>query len=204
MFKHFHRGHLFAIAIAAAGFAAAPAAAVSVNINAHEVHTGGPSFWTAATGFNLPGGFINANLQITDFGIDDRGIVALNGTTIDSVGLFAPGNGFLVATLGGSNDPYFYPRGDGLRNVNVTSGFLTGFNQLLFTINDTSAGIFGDLTGGPNGTAGPTAYTFNAILTYDVRGAVPEPAAWALMLGGFGMMGSAMRRQRQTFATVSA
>ena len=32
-------------------------------------------------------------------------------------------------------------------------------------------------------------------LTLD-RGAVPEPAAWALMLGGFGVTGAAMRRRR--------
>ncbi|UAK26653.1 PEPxxWA-CTERM sorting domain-containing protein [Sphingomonas nostoxanthinifaciens] len=28
--------------------------------------------------------------------------------------------------------------------------------------------------------------------------AVPEPASWALMLGGFGMAGGAMRRRRVT------
>ena len=32
---------------------------------------------------------------------------------------------------------------------------------------------------------------------------VPEPAAWALMLGGFGMVGAAMRRRR-SMATVAA
>ena len=32
-------------------------------------------------------------------------------------------------------------------------------------------------------------------------GAVPEPASWALMLGGFGMLGGAVRRRRVTFAT---
>lgn len=29
------------------------------------------------------------------------------------------------------------------------------------------------------------------------NGAVPEPASWALMLGGFGLVGSAMRRKRE-------
>jgi len=32
-------------------------------------------------------------------------------------------------------------------------------------------------------------------------GAVPEPASWALMIGGFGLIGSAMRRRRTTAAT---
>lgn len=30
---------------------------------------------------------------------------------------------------------------------------------------------------------------------------VPEPAAWAMMLGGFGLAGSAMRRRRRNLAT---
>ena len=30
--------------------------------------------------------------------------------------------------------------------------------------------------------------------------AVPEPASWALMLGGFGMIGGVMRRRKVTFA----
>ncbi len=32
-------------------------------------------------------------------------------------------------------------------------------------------------------------------------GAVPEPATWALMIGGFGMVGVAARRRRNGFAT---
>lgn len=45
-------------------------------------------------------------------------------------------------------------------------------------------------------------------VTVDVRGiaaaGVPEPAAWALMLGGFGMAGAAMRRRRGGVARVLA
>jgi hypothetical protein len=35
-------------------------------------------------------------------------------------------------------------------------------------------------------------------LPQTVDGAVPEPASWALMLGGFGLIGSAMRANRRT------
>jgi hypothetical protein len=35
-------------------------------------------------------------------------------------------------------------------------------------------------------------------LTGIPQGAVPEPASWALMLGGFGLIGSAMRANRKT------
>lgn len=35
-------------------------------------------------------------------------------------------------------------------------------------------------------------------------GAVPEPAAWALMLGGFGLAGTAMRRRRKAISVTYA
>jgi hypothetical protein len=34
-------------------------------------------------------------------------------------------------------------------------------------------------------------------IRFDEVAAVPEPASWALMIGGFGMVGTAMRRRRQ-------
>jgi len=53
----------------------------------------------------------------------------------------------------------------------------------------------------------PDDFTFSAASGFDYMhptfgtGSVPEPASWALMLGGFGMMGSAMRRaKRKTVA----
>lgn len=42
--------------------------------------------------------------------------------------------------------------------------------------------------------AGGTEYKFDLNAT---SGAVPEPASWALMLGGFGMVGGAMRSRRK-------
>lgn len=36
------------------------------------------------------------------------------------------------------------------------------------------------------------------------RGGVPEPAAWAMMLGGFGMIGCAMRRRKQATSVTYA
>jgi hypothetical protein len=35
-------------------------------------------------------------------------------------------------------------------------------------------------------------------------GVIPEPATWAMLITGFGLVGAAMRRQRQTTARVSA
>lgn len=43
-----------------------------------------------------------------------------------------------------------------------------------------------------------TPRAFNGSLTY-TGGTVPEPASWALMIGGFGMVGASMRRRRTSF-----
>jgi hypothetical protein len=74
-----------------------------------------------------------------------------------------------------------------------------GSNQGFFTVNDafytvdqiTGAGAFvGNLgVGGITGIA---------------TGAVPEPASWALMIGGFGLVGSAMRRRQSAGAITTA
>lgn len=50
---------------------------------------------------------------------------------------------------------------------------------------------FEDLNGG-----GDLDYEDLAFIFTNVRSNVPEPAAWAMMLGGFGLVGSAMRRRR--------
>ena len=42
----------------------------------------------------------------------------------------------------------------------------------------------------------------NFTLTEVVTGAVPEPASWAMMIGGFGLAGGALRRQRRQQVTV--
>jgi len=42
------------------------------------------------------------------------------------------------------------------------------------------------------------AYVGARNFSYISSGAVPEPASWALMIGGFGLAGAAMRRRRST------
>lgn len=44
----------------------------------------------------------------------------------------------------------------------------------------------------------------NIKIDYFTRGGVPEPAAWAMMLAGFGMVGGAVRRRKQTASVTYA
>jgi hypothetical protein len=49
------------------------------------------------------------------------------------------------------------------------------------------------------GALDATGLTHSASVSFDTGGAVPEPASWALMLGGFGAIGGALRvRKRAT------
>jgi len=61
-------------------------------------------------------------------------------------------------------------------DFSITSGFVTGTNTLDFIVYN---------TGGPGG------------LRVEMSGGVPEPASWALMLGGFGLVGGVMRSRRK-------
>jgi hypothetical protein len=49
----------------------------------------------------------------------------------------------------------------------------------------------------------PTNLKFQAIVAGG-QGAVPEPASWALLIGGFGMVGGAMRSRRETVSFSAA
>jgi hypothetical protein len=65
----------------------------------------------------------------------------------------------------------------------------TGHIDLTFTANGVNYAGFADVSGGAQLEA----------ITYDVA-SVPEPASWALMIGGFGLAGAALRRQRRQAA----
>ena len=73
----------------------------------------------------------------------------------------------------------------------------TAFTHQVFTFNVTSGGAFAlkleDFSGAPG-----DAYFRNLTLSSGgpVAAAVPEPASWAMMIGGFGLIGASMRRAR--------
>jgi hypothetical protein len=66
--------------------------------------------------------------------------------------------------------------------------FVAGLNTLSVVLTDTGK---------------PSAMLISGLVTTNQVGVVPEPAAWALMIGGFGMAGAMLRRRRQS-ATATA
>jgi PEP-CTERM motif len=73
-------------------------------------------------------------------------------------------------------------------------------------------GLGGDFNLFSNGGGAPSGTYYFRLTTADgenmlvtsmtaVQGAVPEPASWALMLGGFGLIGAAMRRRQSVRVT---
>ncbi|MBS0505413.1 MAG: PEPxxWA-CTERM sorting domain-containing protein [Proteobacteria bacterium] len=70
----------------------------------------------------------------------------------------------------------------------ANSGFVAGTNTLTFTVRN-----FAQATGNPTGLR--VEFLQSAV------NAVPEPAAWALMIGGFAAVGAASRRRRSVATT---
>ena len=71
-------------------------------------------------------------------------------------------------------------------NFSIASGFISGINTLDFIVNN---------GGGPTGLRVEMTGSADAS-----TGAVPEPAAWAMMLVGFGGLGMVLRRRRDQVA----
>lgn len=143
-----------------------------------------PSYVTVADGVFISaapnGGFsVNPNTYTLTFSL-----AGLQAATASISGKFAADNyasvflnGVQIATQPAQT---IYENFTQLSSFSASSGFLAGQNTLTFTVTDT----------------GPPS----ALLVSGLAGsalAVPEPAQWALMLGGFGLVGATMRRSRR-------
>lgn len=96
---------------------------------------------------------------------------------------FADGNSnyfYAIITLSAEADA-------GLGNLGIYPGDASAFIDPTITLSDLLSPYSGQLTLDVGGFGLPP-----------VTGGVPEPASWALMLGGFGMVGGALRRRSST------
>lgn len=174
----------------AASIIASPAFAQSITGTLNFGALGGTNYFDPANGF-VPAGFGNASGATVpigagvEFGFQDGANLdtadfTSTSLTISDQTLSTAGNFFMTFT-------------------SSTSGF---FNNAAFASNG-----FGGTLSVTGNTLTFSAPTFNtvatrtAVITFAgagavVAGAAPEPAAWAMMLAGFGLAGVAMRRRR--------
>lgn len=191
------RKHLpLALATAAVvAFAAAPAAATLIPFN------------ISGNGYTMNSGWLDCVIN----GDGSCTVDAISGNLNGGTGFFPI---VALTTLGRNStlaDNTIFPGGLlsalGL-SFQVDDGSVFGINYNLwynkhFVLGDgsiTSVFMLANDKGDPllEGPGVPVVVTFGEIR------AVPEPASWALMLGGFGLIGSAMRRQRVQVSFASA
>lgn len=116
-----------------------------------------------------------------------------------------------ATNFGGEPGTAFCNRGVGVREVGVAGGDSGGggfINGQVASVNSygISFGVnFGDVNTGLNSSWGEfTGYVpvwYHADWINDrlvPTGAIPEPTTWAMMIGGFGFAGGALRRRRST------
>ena len=127
----------------------------------------GGSFSDMLTFYNDTAGIYNLSV-LAQFAED--GSAAVNFTTLTLSGTGIPG-GFM--TFAG-------PVPNGTANTYAISNLMLGVGS--YTVN---------LVGTAN-----TDAAFQGTVKFNLAGGVPEPATWGLMLLGFGLMGSSMRRRR--------
>jgi PEP-CTERM motif len=135
----------------------------------------GDSRWIALSGNGSPGS--NTTVYRTTFDL-----TGFNAATANLSGRWGADN-FGTIFLNGSNTGITVSNFSFLTAFNIASGFVSGINTLDFQIQD-----FGP----------PTAFRIDDLAgTADLMGGggVPEPASWALMIAGFGLVGGAMRRR---------
>jgi hypothetical protein len=160
-------------------------------------------------------GAASASFQLNGYGsldgdtyYSDVFTLSLNGTAIYS-GTFDMGGGspgadtVFVSAPGATTSPtvtYGYFSG-GYVDISTPLNLVSGQNTLTFAY---------DSPGHDTGHAGPEGFdnerwnlgdvTVNGAAFTPGTGAVPEPAAWALMILGFGGVGAVLRRRRAAAA----
>ena len=176
----------------------------------------GPGFqgWQSPPAFN--GGYSVALAvgDTFDFTIDFLGAQTLTTNNLSVIWAFSYANG-APSTVDGTGTFSFLDAGGNaflMSNSKSSSEGSVHFGQL-FGGGDFAGGLPSSLTfSGVRYVGTLTGYDEPGLTTRDydnpafflnadtatIGGAVPEPAAWALMLAGFGLVGGAMRRRQAT------
>jgi hypothetical protein len=184
--------HILAAASAAAFLAATPSAAVVYNVNVGNSTLG-------AIGFIETDGTIGTigQANIVDWGFDlfDNGVnFTLNGPS--NSGLLVSGSD-LSATASGL---FFNFSGSGLalfQNPFIGSGS----NFICFAATTGCDGVGNGIRISTNTFGDGIPQTGLQQIGTASGGAVPEPASWAMLIAGFGLVGAVARRRAVTSVT---
>lgn len=164
-----------------------PAAAGTVVINGDT--SGGPTYNRPLSNMGgLSAVGTNVNYQVTAFTVSTAGDYSLLSTAgyDNFLGLYA---GAFDPT-----QPLLNARAynDDFNNSLTASGFTT---NLLAGVS-----YFAVASAFDNGIGGAYELTISGPGAISLSSAVPEPATWAMMIAGFGLAGSALRRRRSSVA----
>jgi hypothetical protein len=157
----------------------------------HETHYGAPAstgdtYQFAAGSFNLPSDSLSF-----DWGFSVNPELLGNLTAHIDITDLGTGLTYGYDALGAGNDNYNVD-GTVQNSARLSFGFLLG-NAFDPDKNDTYK-VTLSVTG--IGDSPRSLTTYAQVGTGASTGAVPEPASWAMMVGGFGLIGAAMRRRR--------
>jgi hypothetical protein len=144
---------------------------------------------TTITGFDFGGWTFAGDIATAvDYGFSSSADFAITGTAALSAGDLIPGAGF----------DYYDVRTYSASIAPITLAAGTYWFSLQNAVTAQGNAAYWDENDGPSSAAlsGYGARASESFTLY-ANGAVPEPASWALMLGGFGMVGGAMRSRRK-------
>jgi hypothetical protein len=197
---------LMVLATTAAAMVATPAFAATTIVPQDNTATTAPVLtFTDGTATATFGATYTVNGQFSDrffFTLNQLATLVDGKLTTAGGGNRAPFNGDLdisvVNLLTGTSTLFSFNRATGPGTTDKNENFTipsTNMNQQL------AAGTYSLMVTGLAenvGTGGNERGTYDGSLTFSaVNSAVPEPATWAMMLGGFGLVGGAMRSARR-------
>ena len=172
-----------------------------------------PAFGPLAANGSLAANYIDFGVDFTFGGVegyfDDTDVFAFGGINADGVlDLLTAVDGRIVfagTTVGTTAE-----------SISVEAGF-AGEGQLLLSVYDIDDVLIGSVANGATlglnsrslltlAMPGIASFRISGTDTFGVAqilitgAAVPEPASWALMIGGFGVIGGTLRQRRAAFA----